>query len=167
MFLTTGRRKMKDGSYYTYYVLKETYWDKAEKRQKQRYLAYVGVRRTISQEKAEKIAQKLGCSLDALKRVGIRIVPAKPKGEEKPESSLGGGSPPPPQRITESFPIAARIQLSRKIKPHSEQVLLDGQRLIRDYHYDIDYDTGLLRVIYLLYGRTITVEYGCAEVAPS
>lgn len=108
--------------------------------------------------------QKLGCSLDALQWVGISIVPAKPKGEEKPEPSLGGGSPPQPQRITESFPLAVRIQLSRKIKPHSEQVWLDGQPLARGYHYDVDYENGVWhQVPGFLEGRLLEISY---EPAP-
>lgn len=69
MFLAKGRRKRKDGSYYCYYVLREAYWDKGERRQKQRHLAYVGTKRTISLDRARKLAKKLGITVEDLRRV--------------------------------------------------------------------------------------------------
>lgn len=80
-------------------------------------------------------------------------MPARPKAEEESEPSPGGGSPPQPQRITESFPFSTPIQLSRRVKPRSERVLLDGEPILRGYHYEIDYDKGLLRVITSLWGE--------------
>lgn len=70
MFLAKIVRRGKPG---IYWVLKQTVWDKAERRSKQRYLAGVGASKTIALAKAQAIAQKLGCTVEDLKRTGIRI----------------------------------------------------------------------------------------------
>jgi hypothetical protein len=68
MYLVQARSKRRNG-YYKFYVLRETYWDSREKRQKQRYLAYIGPYPVISRERAKKIAKKLGINLEQLRRV--------------------------------------------------------------------------------------------------
>lgn len=159
MFVAKGVQR-KNGKVYIFYSLRKAVWDKQAKRQKQVYVAGLGPSRTISLEKAEKIAQKIGCSLDDLKRAGVRIAPAK-RDDEKPKQR-SGESPPsgPPQRITESFPFRDQIKLSRGwIRPRSEGVMLDGQPLTRGTHYSINYKTGEIWVISPRTGRTITVEY--------
>jgi len=75
MYLIQGRRKRPDGSYYTFWVLRETVWDKSQKRPVQKYLGYVGRYPVISEKKAKQIAKKIGCSIDDLRRVkGLKII---------------------------------------------------------------------------------------------
>lgn len=75
IFVATGRYKKRDGSYYVYYVLREGYWDKRERRIKQRYVGYIGTRPVLSLSNARKLAQKAGITLDELRRVrGLTIV---------------------------------------------------------------------------------------------
>lgn len=68
MFLGQSFQKV-GGKKYAYWVLKETVWDKSLKRNVHRYLAYIGRRPVLTLEKARKIAEKLGVSLDDLRRV--------------------------------------------------------------------------------------------------
>jgi hypothetical protein len=75
MYLIKGRYKKRDGSYYTFWVLRETVWDRAQKRSVQRYVAYVGPKRTITLQRAQALAKKIGCTVDDLRRVrGLKIV---------------------------------------------------------------------------------------------
>lgn len=90
MFLTKQRKKKPNGGYWYSWVLRESYWDKAEKRLKQRYVAYVGTKRTITEsqarELARKISEKLGreVTVEDLRRVKrLRVVP-----DEEPEGGV-------------------------------------------------------------------------------
>lgn len=68
MFLGQSFQKV-GGKKYAYWVLKETVWDKELKRNVQKYLAYIGRRPVLTLEKAQAICQKLGITLDELRRV--------------------------------------------------------------------------------------------------
>lgn len=64
---------------------------------------------------------------------------------------------------TESFPLTTNKTLMRKwIKPFSERVLLDGSPLLRHYDYEINYERGEWRIIRMLLGHTVTMEYEAA-----
>lgn len=64
-----------DGTKRFYYVLRHTEWSKKEKRPIQRYLAYIGVKPTLSHERAQKLAKKLKISLADLRKIkGLKIV---------------------------------------------------------------------------------------------
>jgi hypothetical protein len=83
-----------DGTKRYYYLLRRTEWDKRQKRQIARYLAYIGPRPLITLEKAQKIAQRLGITLNDLRKVrrlGI-IEPHTPAGSE---ANSGALSAPP------------------------------------------------------------------------
>ena len=74
--------KVQGGKRYEAWVLKAAVWDKALKRQKQVYLAYVGKSRTIpesrARELARRISRKLGreVTVEDLRKVKrLRIVP--------------------------------------------------------------------------------------------
>lgn len=68
MFLGQSFQKV-GGKKYAYWVLKETVWDKELKRNVQKYLAYIGRRPVLTLAKAQAICQKLGITLDELRRV--------------------------------------------------------------------------------------------------
>ncbi len=69
MFLAQSFRRRKDGSRYSYWLLRETYWDPKEKRQRHRYLGYVGPKPVLTLERARELARKLGVTLEELRRV--------------------------------------------------------------------------------------------------
>lgn len=69
MFLAKTTRRSGDGSLRTYYVLRDSYWDKKLKRQRHRYIAYLGPKPVLTLAKARALARKLDCSLEDLKRV--------------------------------------------------------------------------------------------------
>lgn len=69
MYITRIYKKRVDGTKGYYYVLYRSYWDYIQKRQKNKYLAYLGTKPEISEEKAKQIATKLGISLDELRKV--------------------------------------------------------------------------------------------------
>lgn len=69
MFLAKNMRKSKTGAKRAYYVLRDSYWDRQLKRQRHRYLAYLGVKPQLSEAKARQLASKLGVALDDLRKV--------------------------------------------------------------------------------------------------
>jgi hypothetical protein len=69
MFLAKNVRKSEGGAQRAYYVLRDSYWDKKLKRQRHRYLAYIGVKPVLTLAKARELAKKIGCSVDDLRRV--------------------------------------------------------------------------------------------------
>lgn len=69
IYLAKTFQRRADGSRMEYYILRENYWDFKQKRQRTRYLAYVGPKPVLPLEKARKLAKKLGVSLDELRRV--------------------------------------------------------------------------------------------------
>jgi hypothetical protein len=61
--------KTVNGKRYEAWVLKRGVWDKEQKRHKQVYLAYIGKSRQISIQKARQICEKLGITLQELRKV--------------------------------------------------------------------------------------------------
>jgi len=103
MFLAKSWRRLKGGRKQEWYALRATVWDREHKRPRQIHVAYVGITRVITEDKArelaEKASQKLGrkVTLEELRRVRrLRIVPeesksepdAKPKPEGEPEPEV-------------------------------------------------------------------------------
>ena len=74
MFLARTWKNIGDMRYESW-VLKKGVWDKARKRYKQVYLAYIGKSKKISAERAQEICLKLGITLDEMRKVKrLRIV---------------------------------------------------------------------------------------------
>jgi hypothetical protein len=75
MYIAKTFVRRADGSKRYYFVLRDTIWDKVQKRPVQKYVAYLGVQPIISLERAQEIAQENGLTIDDLKRVrGLTIV---------------------------------------------------------------------------------------------
>jgi len=75
MYLAKTYRKDAEGKPLTYWILRETRWDREERRSKNHYLAYVGPSRRITLKRASELAAKLGCSIEELERVKhLRII---------------------------------------------------------------------------------------------
>lgn len=87
MFLSRRKikRRLADGriKVYTFYQLLEAVWDKKERRNRQRYIAYVGKEPVLDFAKAKAICRRKKLKLEALKRVkGLKIAgPKRKKGE--------------------------------------------------------------------------------------
>ena len=80
----------RNGKKYEAWVLKSAFWDKENKRMKQKYLAYIGKTKSIKLDQALKICEKLEISLDELRSVKrLRIIEpeslAEVIRERKPE----------------------------------------------------------------------------------
>jgi len=78
MFLAkkTIKKRLADGrvGVYTRYVLAKAIWDKEERRQKQKYVGYVGTKPVLTLAKAKEICKAKGLKLEDLKKVkGLRI----------------------------------------------------------------------------------------------
>lgn len=69
MFLAKTVRRTKSGKIRVYYVLRTSYWDKSLKRQRHRYLAYIGTKPVLTIAEARQLAHRLGCTVDDLRRV--------------------------------------------------------------------------------------------------
>lgn len=70
------KKKLADGRVREYkgYVLLKAVWDKRERRNKQKYVAYIGKSKTIPLAKAKEICKRKGLKLGDLKRVrGLRV----------------------------------------------------------------------------------------------
>lgn len=79
MYIAKTFQRRADGSRREYYIIRENYWDFEQKRQRTRYVAYLGRSKTLSLDRAKKIAKKLGIGLDDLRRVrGLKIKPTPP-----------------------------------------------------------------------------------------
>jgi len=52
-----------------FWILRENYWDKKIKAQKQRYVCYIGMEPILSESKAKEISEKKGVPLDELRKV--------------------------------------------------------------------------------------------------
>lgn len=79
LFLTRGSKKPKGKTTPThrFYVLRENRWDTEAKTQRQRHVAYIGVEPTITEEKAKRICDEKGITMDQLRNVRrLRIVDA-------------------------------------------------------------------------------------------
>ncbi len=75
MYLAKGFTRRANGDKWIYWMLKESEWNKDEKRPVQRYLAYIGPRPELTLAKAKRIAEKLGKSLEELRKVrGLKIL---------------------------------------------------------------------------------------------
>jgi len=69
------RRRATKKTPWTYYFLRETRWDPKTKKRRNIYLAYIGPHPVISEKKAKRIAKKVGCTIDDLRRIrGLRIL---------------------------------------------------------------------------------------------
>jgi len=78
MFLAKTVRRTKSGDVRVYYVLRTSYWDKALKRQRHKYLAYIGTKPVLTLAQARQLARRLGCTVDELRRVKrLRIIPSQ------------------------------------------------------------------------------------------
>jgi hypothetical protein len=68
-------RNLASGKRLTYHVLRQNVWDYRAKRQKTKYVCYLGVKPVLTLSKARKLAQRLRLDLDDLKRVrGLKII---------------------------------------------------------------------------------------------
>jgi hypothetical protein len=75
MYIAKTFVRRADGTKRYYFVLRDTIWDKVQKRPVQKYIAYLGVQPIISLERAQEIAQENGLTIDDLRRVrGLTIV---------------------------------------------------------------------------------------------
>jgi hypothetical protein len=75
LFITKGTKKPKEGTTYEFYDLRENYWDKEAKAQRQRHIAYIGVKPVITLEKAKRICETKGVTMEKLRTVrGLIIV---------------------------------------------------------------------------------------------
>jgi hypothetical protein len=75
LYVARMYRNLASGKRLTYHVLRMNVWDYREKRQKTKYVAYLGVKPVLPISKALKLARRLRMSLDDFKRVrGLRIV---------------------------------------------------------------------------------------------
>lgn len=98
MFLAKGWKIVK-GKRYPFWSLKRSVWDKETKRQKQVYLAYIGTSKRISLEKAHQIIDRLGISLEELRKVrGLSINEVRPEAavsapQEEPAAPPGISAP--------------------------------------------------------------------------
>ncbi len=74
MYIVKIVTKQPGGMSYTYYALRETYWDSEKKTIRQRYLAGLGPSKRISIKRAQEICRKLDLTLDELRTIkGLRI----------------------------------------------------------------------------------------------
>lgn len=74
IYLARTFQRRADGSKRVYYILRLNYWDFDQKRQRARYLAYLGREPVLTEEKAKALAKKLGVTIDDLRLVrGLRI----------------------------------------------------------------------------------------------
>jgi hypothetical protein len=81
LYVARMYRNLASGKRLTYHVLRQNVWDYREKRQKTKYVAYLGVKPVLPLSKAIKLARRLRLTLDDLKRVrGLRIVDDDGKG---------------------------------------------------------------------------------------
>ena len=75
LYLARTFKRMASGKKLVYYVLRINVWDPKEKRQKTRYVAYIGKLPVLTLERAQKLAKRLKISLDDLERIrGLRIL---------------------------------------------------------------------------------------------
>jgi hypothetical protein len=75
LYIARVYKNLASGKQLTYHVLRMNVWDYREKRQKTKYVAYLGVKPILPISKALKLARRLRLTLDDLKRVrGLRIV---------------------------------------------------------------------------------------------
>jgi hypothetical protein len=75
LYIARVYKNLASGKQLTYHVLRMNVWDYREKRQKTKYVAYLGVKPILPISKALKLARRLRLTLDDFKRVrGLRIV---------------------------------------------------------------------------------------------
>jgi hypothetical protein len=68
-------KNLASGKRLTYFVLRQNVWDYEEKRQKTKYVGYLGPKPVITLEKAQALCQKLGIGLIDLQNVkGLQII---------------------------------------------------------------------------------------------
>ena len=92
LFLARGTKKPKGKTNPThkFYALRENRWDRKSKRSRQRHVAYIGTKPEITQEKAERICEEKGITMDQLQKVNrLRIVeagaPAPLRADDSPD----------------------------------------------------------------------------------
>lgn len=79
LFLTRGSKKPKGKSTAThsFYVLRQHHRDRKTRTRRQRHIAYIGIKPEITREKAERICEEKGITMDQLQKVNrLRIVEA-------------------------------------------------------------------------------------------
>jgi len=69
IYIAKGFKKLASGKRLIYFVLRQNVWDYAEKRQRTKYIAYLGKCPVLTVEKARKLSEKLGIELEELARV--------------------------------------------------------------------------------------------------
>lgn len=69
LYIAKTFQRRADGSRVYYYILRENYWDAKQKRQRTRYMAYLGRKPVLPLDKARTLAKKIGVSLDDLRKV--------------------------------------------------------------------------------------------------
>jgi hypothetical protein len=75
LYIARIYKNLASGKRLAYHVLRMNVWDYREKRQKTKYVAYLGVKPVLPISKAIKLARRLRLTLDDLKAVrGLRIV---------------------------------------------------------------------------------------------
>jgi hypothetical protein len=107
--------KTVNGKRYEAWVLKKGMWDKERKRHKQVYLAYIGKSRRISIQKARQICEKLGITLQELRKVKrLTLVeesqPAVHPEYERVESPLALPIPMMISELRRSYGLGQTIQ---------------------------------------------------------
>lgn len=86
LHLNRGKTQFKDGTAYPFWEVRETFWDKEIKSNRQRYIGYVGKEPVITKSKALKICEKKDLTLEQLENVnGLTIIP-DPEPNGKPST---------------------------------------------------------------------------------
>ena len=146
MFLAKSWKTV-NGKRYPQWALKKTVWDKAEKRQRQIYIAYIGTQKTIPLEKARRICADKDITMEELRQV-------KRLNIEEPVKHKRNGI-----KITNPLPVSSMRQqavppdkpTSAKPAPEAEASAVDSEatpaemvRELRAYYglgsSDEDYD---------------------------
>lgn len=87
LFLVQTRKQLKDGRKYPFWELRESRYEPKIGAMKPRYIAYIGISKTITESKARSICEAKGLTLEQLRAVkGLMIVPddqAAPAGRRR------------------------------------------------------------------------------------
>jgi len=75
LYISRVYRKLASGKKLVYFVLRANVWDYAEKRQRTKYVSYLGKEPKLSLKRAREIAKRIGIKPEDLKRVrGLKII---------------------------------------------------------------------------------------------
>jgi hypothetical protein len=69
IYLAKTFQRRADGTKRDYFMLRENYWDFKEKRQRTRYLSYIGPKPVLKESRAKALAKRLGVSVEDLRKV--------------------------------------------------------------------------------------------------